>query len=165
MKNNTQLTTLEFYQGELKFSAGHFTIFSKTHREHLHGHNYLLSARVVAELQEPGLSFDYRVFKQTLLALCDSLNARFLLAGESPYLKIEERGEYYEAHFNEEKIPFLKRDALILPLSNITLEELSRWFVQALISDKAFMEQQRIHALTIKVFNGPEHSAAYAWVL
>ena len=158
-----KLATLEFYQGELRFSAGHFTVFSKTHREHLHGHNYFIHAKVTAEYQEPGICFDYQLLSNKLLAFCQQLNSRFLLAGTSPYLKIEENERYYIVHFNDEEIPFLKRDALILDLPNITLEELGHWFVLKLLEDLDFLEAQRIHSIEIKVFNGPEQSSSYFW--
>ena len=40
-------------------------------------------------------------------------------------LKLEEDGDYWIAHFNHKKLPFLKEDVVILPLTNITIEELS----------------------------------------
>lgn len=163
MNTTPTLATLEFYQGELRFSAGHFTVFSKTHREHLHGHNYFIQAKVTAEFQEPGISFDYHLLSIKLLELCKQLNSRFLLAGTSPYLKIEEDERYYKVHFNDEEIPFLKRDALILDLPNITLEELAHWFVLQLLEDPDFIQAQRLHSIMIKVFNGPEQSASYVW--
>jgi 6-pyruvoyltetrahydropterin/6-carboxytetrahydropterin synthase len=155
--------TVEFYKGKLKFSAGHFTIFSATERECLHGHNYELEASFTAEISEPGLTFDYRIFDTQLLKLCKQLDFRFLLPQHSPYLKIEEDADYYIAEFNHKKLFFLKEDALVLPLSNITLEELSSWFVEHMIKDQAFIESHRICEIWIKVFNGPEHCAKAQW--
>ena len=40
MTQTQRTTTLELYKEEMKFSAGHFTIFSATERENLHGHNF-----------------------------------------------------------------------------------------------------------------------------
>ncbi len=157
------IANLEFYQHDLKFSAGHFTIFSQTRREHLHGHNYSLEVKVSALMQEPGLSFDYNLLKKKLVNECATLNSRFLLPSESPYLKIEDQGVYYHAIFNGEAIPFLKSDVIILPLSNITLEELSKWFVEKILEDKNFIEEEKIQSLMIKVFNGPDQSASFRW--
>ncbi|MDC0574224.1 6-carboxytetrahydropterin synthase, partial [Luminiphilus sp.] len=44
----SQLATLHINKQAHKFSAAHFTIFSATDRERLHGHNYGVSARIVA---------------------------------------------------------------------------------------------------------------------
>lgn len=67
------------------------------------------------------------------------------------------------AHFGQEKIPFLKRDVVILPLCNITIEELSYWFLSELIHDKNELEQYRIQTITIRVFNGPGQSGGSKW--
>ncbi len=155
----TRSVTLEFYPGAYKFSAGHFTIFSPTERERLHGHNYLIAATVTAAIREPGLTFDYAIFKNRLKAICEKLDRRFLLPENSPYLQIEEDEHYYYATFNHEKIPFLKNDVLLLPVENTTLEDLSQWAVNEIISDQKFIRDHAISAMTIKVFNGPEQSA------
>lgn len=155
--------TLEFYGGRLQFSAGHFTIFSSTHREKMHGHNYSLQASMTAALSEPGITFDYGIFRDRLTNLCRQLHSYFLLPGKSPYLNIIEENDYYYAEFNHKKMPFLKEDVIILPLSNITLEELSHWFLQELLKDEAFIQEHEICEITIKVFNGPEHSASALW--
>lgn len=155
--------TLNYYQGPLKFAAGHFTIFSATHRETLHGHNYALEASVTAAIGEPGITFDYNIFREKLVSLCKMLDKRFLLPANSPYLKIEEDENYYYAIFNTKKLPFLKEDVLILPVTNVTIEELSQWFVEQIITDTAFIHQYAIQKIVIKVFNGPEQSASAEW--
>lgn len=155
--------TLEFYKGFCEFSAGHFTIFSKDKREYLHGHNYSVAALVTAAIQEPGMVFDYQVFKVKLKTICDRINRRFLLPENSPYLKIHEEGDYYYAMFNGEKIPFLKKDVVLLPVSNTTLEELSQWFLQQITNDEKFIRDHQIFAIEIKVYNGNEQSANCKW--
>ena len=47
-----RLTTLYIDKESHKFSAAHYTIFSATERERLHGHNYSVSARIVAPMGE-----------------------------------------------------------------------------------------------------------------
>lgn len=155
--------TLEFYAGELQFCAGHFTIFSKTARERLHGHNYYLEASVAAAVDQPGITFDYRLFTDRLKALCDYLDARFLLPTESPYLTIEEEASYFHVTFDGKRMSLLAEDVLLLPLANITLEELSQWFVDQLVKEKLFIEEHQISEITIKVYNSPEHCAVAMW--
>ena len=46
----TRLSTIEIYKENMKFSAAHFTIFSDTHREHLHGHNYTAHVALTTEI-------------------------------------------------------------------------------------------------------------------
>ena len=158
-----KLATLKFYGGNLSFSAGHFTIFSATQRERLHGHNYRLEASITAPLNEPGIAFDYAIFRNKLADLCRKIHARLLLPSLSPYLKIIELEEHYKVVFNDQYMLFLKEDVLILELSNITIEELSHWFIDQIKKEQDFLRNYQIQEMMIKVFNGPEHSAKTKW--
>ena len=151
--------TLYFNDGKLKFSSGHFTIFSKTEREPLHGHNYTLEVIVTATMNEPGITFDYRLFEEKLILLCRMLNWHTLIPEKSPYLIIEADNHHYQMTFNHESMWLLKNDVVLLPLENVTLETLSQWFVDQVMQDKKFVATYRIKTLTIKVFNGPHHAA------
>lgn len=119
------LTRIEISKDYLNFSAGHFTLFSATERENLHGHNFRVRCAVTARVGEGGLTFDYVILKRALKALCDALDERVLLPLESPYLRIEHRDGLVLAHFADERIPFLDRDVLLLPIRNVTIEELA----------------------------------------
>lgn len=138
----------------LHFSAAHFTIFSATERERLHGHNFTVSAKAQSELQADGLTFNYQVLKQCLRDICDSLDEYTLIAGHSPHLHITEEGEYYAVTFNDQKMLLLQSDSLLLPLHNITLEELGYYVIQRLIEDGLF-EKLVISSLAIAVASGP----------
>lgn len=140
---------------ELEFSAGHFTIFSETEREDMHGHNYSVSADLEVEINENGMAFDYRIYKNKLKKLTEQLDRRFLLPAHSPYLIINDEGDFWMARFAAERIPFLKRDVHILPISNVTIEELSHWFLQKLTEDCQEIQQYHIHKIVVKVSNGP----------
>ncbi len=155
--------TLEFKGGQLRFSAGHFTIFSENERECLHGHNYTIEASMTAASAEPGITFDYSLFREKLVALCHQLRRRFLLPTQSPYLNIKEEGDYYIASFDSKKIPFLKEDVILMSIANTTLEELSHWFVERVLEEKQFIDDHKITAFDIKVYNGPEHCAKAGW--
>lgn len=158
-----RLASLEIHKEELSFSAGHFTIFSAEEREQLHGHNYYVSVAFKKVIQDNGLSFDYRIYKKKLLALCDQLDRHFLLPSQSEYLQLKEENEYWIAHFNHKKLFFLKEDVIILPLTNITIEELSHWFLQKILEDKASIEAHGIKGISVKVYNGPGQSGGTNW--
>jgi 6-pyruvoyltetrahydropterin/6-carboxytetrahydropterin synthase len=158
-----RLATLEIHKEEFSFSAGHFTIFSATEREALHGHNYYVSIAFNKIIKDNGLSFDYRIYKKKILALCEQLDRHFLLPAQSQYLQLEEDGQYWIAHFNQKKIPFLKEDVIILPLTNITIEELAYWFLQKILEDEATVKEHGIRGITVKVYNGPGQSGASSW--
>ncbi|MFP2903776.1 6-pyruvoyl trahydropterin synthase family protein [Pyxidicoccus sp. 3LFB2] len=60
----SRTTTIELHKEEMKFSAGHFTIFSATHRENLHGHNFTVYVALTGAVVENGLLSDYGPLKQ-----------------------------------------------------------------------------------------------------
>lgn len=159
----SRAATVEIHREELGFSAGHFTLFSATEREDLHGHNYYVSAEFKVVLNDNGMAFDYRIYKQKLLNLCNQLDRHFLLPAHSKYLTLEETDEMWLAHFNSEKIPFLKRDVIILPICNVTIEELSNWFLLQLLENKEDLNKYNIQGIKLKVFNGPGQSGAASW--
>jgi 6-pyruvoyltetrahydropterin/6-carboxytetrahydropterin synthase len=157
------LTTVELQKESMKFSAGHTTIFSKTDREPLHGHMYAVYLALTTEVEENGMTFDYRYYKEKIHVLCKYLNQTFLMPQFSPFLEYSEDEQYLYFTFNHKKIPFLKEDVTILPVTNITVEELSKWFVQELVADKKELENNRIQKLIVKVFSAPGQSASHTW--
>ena len=158
-----RISTLELHKDEFSFSAGHFTIFSATDREDLHGHNYNVNLVMGVLLDDNGMAFDYRVYKNKLLEICKLLDRRFLLPSQSKYLKLEDTGDMWVAHFNTEKIPFLKRDVVVLPICNITIEELSHWFLGQLAVDENELAKNHIQEIFVRVFNGPGQSGGACW--
>lgn len=161
----TRNAIIEIHKEEVCFSAGHFTIFSATQRENLHGHNYNVSAAIETQVGDNGLTFDYRVYRNKLQEISKTLDLRFLLPAHSKFLKIEDAGDMLFAHYNNERIPFLKRDVLVLPMTNVTLEELSNWFLNHLLEDKKQIAEHHIQSIIVKVYNGPGHSGAASWKL
>ena len=128
-------TTIEISKEYLHFGAAHFTLFSATERENLHGHNFHVTLNATATIQDNGLTFDYNILKTTLKALCDEYDEQVLMPSESPYLEIENDDEFTYVLFNGERIPFLDRDLTLVPVRNITVEELAHHFLHRLVQD------------------------------
>jgi 6-pyruvoyltetrahydropterin/6-carboxytetrahydropterin synthase len=154
--------TIELSKEYLKFSAGHFTIFSATERERLHGHNFSVSAKFRAPVGYDGLCFNYGDLKKKLAALCDALDEYLLLPGNSPYLKISEVGNNFLVEFNREQMQFLKSDALVIPVRNISVEELAGYLLDQLINDPD-IEQIHINYIEVSVASGPGQCATRSW--
>jgi 6-pyruvoyltetrahydropterin/6-carboxytetrahydropterin synthase len=155
-------TTIEITKDYLHFSAAHFTIFSATERENLHGHNFDVSCSLDTSVGPNGLAFDYNVVKDTLMALCDELDERVLLPAQSPHLTFTKEADYLIVCFAKERIPFLERDALLLPIRNATVEEFARWFAIRLGAD-AELRRQPIESLNVRVSSGPGQWASCRW--
>ena len=144
---------IEITKESLHFSAAHFTIFGPNKRENLHGHNFRVNAVIEGEISDNGLTFDYSIIKDILQKQCDVLDEKTLLPQHSPHLEVVEKEDYVRAKFNKETIPFLSRDVLVLPVRNITVEELSNWFLDQLLSNDEIKELP-IQQITVKVASG-----------
>lgn len=117
--------TLRLDKEAFKFSASHFTIFSATHRENLHGHDYDLAVELVVDPGEDGLAFDYNLAKQALQALCDDHDETVLLPAQSPHLRVEQQEGQVHCSFAGQAFTLLTRDVKLLPLTNVTIEALA----------------------------------------
>ncbi len=156
-------TTIDLHKEYMGFDAAHFTIYSATERERLHGHNFSVYASITAKVDHNGMTFDYALYKKKVRLLCDELSQYTLIPEQSPYLRLEEDGDYLYAYFDKDKIPFLKKDIKKLPLRNITVEELSRWFVDKLIHDTENITRYEIQRIVIKVCSAPGQCGSASW--
>jgi len=158
-----RLTKIELFKNPMNFSSGHFTIFSQSERENLHGHNFSVHAIIESQINEQlGMTFDYHVYKKAIKQLCDSLDEVVLLPTLSPYLIIEQDEQYVWAYFNHEKLCFLHRDVKLIPVHNITTEELSYWFLNKLLNEYVLPEHA-IESIEIKISTSPGQSASSFW--
>ena len=160
--NTPGMTTIEISKEHLHFSAAHFTLFSPTERENLHGHNFYVTAQVESPVGENGLAFDYNLLKLVLKNLCEELDEKVLLPERSPYLEISTENGYLIASFADERIPFLPRDVLTLPVRNITVEELAPWFLGR-VREQDDITSLPITKLVIGVSSGPGQWARANW--
>jgi 6-pyruvoyltetrahydropterin/6-carboxytetrahydropterin synthase len=156
------LTRIDISKEYLNFSAGHFTIFSATERENLHGHNFQLRCSVTAAVGAEGLAFDYVLLKRVLKGLCDELDERVLLPELSPYLRLEREKGLVWAQFGVERIPFLERDCLPLPIRNVTIEELSALLLARLLG-RPEIEGWGVRAVELGVSSGSGQWAFSQW--
>lgn len=158
-----RLTTIEIDKDYLKFSAAHFTVFSATERERLHGHNFKVKASFVAEVGDNGMCVDYSQLKKKVMQVCATLDEYTLIPQHSPYLRIEEHGFYYHVHFADEVMLFLKKDTLLLPVRNTTVEELSAYILDIIVQDESFQTLCPITHIDIWVSSGPGQNGMSGW--
>ncbi|SDX50131.1 6-pyruvoyl trahydropterin synthase family protein [Thiocapsa roseopersicina] len=156
------LTRIEISKEFLNFSAGHFTIFSATERENLHGHNFRIRCNVTAPVGADGMAFDYVMLKRVLKALCDELDERLLLPELSPHLRIERGDGMVIAWFGEERLTFLERDVLLLPIRNVTIEELAELLL-ARLRVRPELAGRDLRAIELGVSSGDGQWALSSW--
>jgi 6-pyruvoyltetrahydropterin/6-carboxytetrahydropterin synthase len=155
-------TTIEISKEYLHFAAAHFTLFSESERENLHGHNFHVTLEATAPVQADGLTFDYNILKRNLKTLCDGLDEQVLMPTESPYLEIEQKDGYTWVLFGNERIPFLARDITLLPVRNITVEELADYLLSQL-RDRPAIRALRIDHLVLRCSSGDGQWASASW--
>lgn len=156
-------TTIRLQKENMKFSIGHFTIFSQTERERLHGHNFTVAVEFDAAVGLNGMCFDYGIYKRKIEALCREWNEYFVIPTLSPHLVIKEVsdpifGDMLIVTFNGAPIPFLKSDVLELPIVNATNEEFARLMLDNLRTHGEF-SRYGITRMEVSVFSGPGQSA------
>ena len=157
------VTRIDLAKDSFKFASGHFTVFSATERENIHGHNFKVQIAFDAITNANGMIFDYKVAKEFIQTLCDALDEYFLLPSCSPYLSITESDDSIYAHFAGEKIPFLKRDVKILPIRNVTVEELSGYILSQFVDGFISHYAAEIPYAEARVFSGDGQSATSRW--
>jgi|SRR5690606_39248771 6-pyruvoyltetrahydropterin/6-carboxytetrahydropterin synthase len=158
-----RLTTIEIKKQDMHFSAAHFTIFSASERERLHGHNFYVAAEITGIVREDGLCFDYVGVKQRLRALCKQYDEYTLIAARSPHLSVTSKEDDYIVGFNGDSLIFKKAETLLLPVANVTIEELAHLLLSELLEDTSCFNATEITKLVIKVSSGPGQWGSSSW--
>jgi 6-pyruvoyltetrahydropterin/6-carboxytetrahydropterin synthase len=161
----SKFVKIDLFRNDMKFSAAHFTIFSATKRENIHGHNYYIKASLTSTIGDNGLSYDYRLQRQKIIQLCKTLNEHFLIPQKSPYLSIKEEQDNIHITFNHKTMILPKEDIKILPLRNISSEELSYFFVQHLTADKNDLKEKGIIECEVGVATTIGQTSTVTWNL
>lgn len=158
-----KLGRIEIAKQALNFSAAHFTIFSATEREDLHGHNFQVECDLVSPIDNNGLIFDYAVIKGVMKILCDELDEKTILPERSPHLQLSREADYIVALYADERILFLPRDVVLLPISNASVEELSHYFLDRMLNHEDIRGED-IREMTVRVSSSPGQNGAATWV-
>lgn len=158
-----QYASIEIEKTYLHFSAAHFTIFSATNRERLHGHNWRIAVEITGEIDDNGLLFDYAIYKKILKDLCYQYDEYTLIAERSPHLVISSDEDYYYIEHNKITQPLLKTDTILLPVKNVTIESLSHYFLGLMVADTARLEELNITGFEMRVSSGPNQWGIARW--
>ena len=112
---------------DFKFSVAHFTIFGPHRAEQLHGHNYRVRVRVSGEqVDDYGLLLDLGPFKAAIRQACAELDEKTLLPRDSPLVVIDEVQGRIGLEYDDRRYDLPTDEVCLLPVVNVTLEELAR---------------------------------------
>jgi 6-pyruvoyltetrahydropterin/6-carboxytetrahydropterin synthase len=162
MTQAQRFARIEVAKQAMNFSAAHFTIFNQKQRENLHGHNFQVSCTITAPIDESGIIFDYSIIKTSIRQICDELDEKTILPEKSPYLSLNTEAGYTVARFNGERIPFLARDVITLPIANTTVEEFSQYFLARLLHNNELTGRD-IEKIVVTVSSSPGQSGSADW--
>lgn len=157
------LTSIEIAKQYFHFSIAHFTIFSATERERLHGHNIRLAVKIEGEIDDNGLCFDYAIYKKIIKEMCEGFDEYTLIAKDSPHLTIAEDEQYYLVTHNKITMPLLKTDTILLPVRNVTIEELSQYLLNEVLGDFSLIDELKIQSFEMRVSSGPDQWGISKW--
>lgn len=155
---------IRVYKQYFNFACSHFMIFKDGTREPLHGHNYRVSLKGDALELEGDMVFDFLDIKPIVRQVCDELDHRLLLPGESHQLKISEDGQNFRlvtpdtSYFS---IP--QKDCLILPIENTSAERLAIYLTEKIVQLVREKYSFSFRSLEIEVEETPGQCATYQW--
>jgi len=125
--------SLKLSKESFKFSGAHFTTFSRTSAEMLHGHNYYVSVNLEGcEKLNHGMIIDLNEPKKIIKGLLDSLDEKVLIAEKDPFTQISKDKSSLKLSFNQKNYSFPIEDCALLPVENITIEELASFVAEKL---------------------------------
>ena len=132
---------------QLWFSAAHQVRLSETRCEALHGHNYRTRVAVEGGLDpETAYVIDFAELKQLMKRLVDEIDHRVLLPLQNAKLEVKEVGDSVTVAFEgAPRYVFPKRDCVLLPIPNTTVEMLARY-----LCGRARAELEKSAALALK---------------
>jgi 6-pyruvoyltetrahydropterin/6-carboxytetrahydropterin synthase len=120
---------IKIEKDRIKFSSAHFTIFSESEAERLHGHNYYVTIEIeTQDCDNLGFATNMKPLKDIAFELSQELDEYVLLPSQNPHLKISTTADQVNCIWNQKNYSFPKEDIKILPLTNITCENLAFWF-------------------------------------
>ncbi|NHJ84847.1 MAG: 6-pyruvoyl tetrahydropterin synthase family protein [Asgard group archaeon] len=123
---------IEYDDPRIGFAAAHFIVdHEKCGR--LHGHNYFLRVKISGELNDKHMVLDYGILKDELRKITEPLDHKVLIPSESEGLSITEIDNIsIEIITCNKRYLIPKEDAVLIPLSATTSEELAKYFHQIL---------------------------------
>jgi 6-pyruvoyl tetrahydropterin synthase/QueD family protein len=145
----------------LRFAAAHMATLGDE-LEPLHGHNYIVRARVEGDLTDEHWVIDFSALKRCVREACEKLDHHFLLQTASPHLQSELVQGNWLIRFRDREYRFPEQDVVPLPLENSTAELLAQWIAEQAIQALRAGEHANIYRLAVDVEEMPGQTAGYA---
>jgi len=144
---------------EHKFSCAHMTVFPDGTKERLHGHNYTIGLRLEVARIELAAMIPFAPIKSALGDLCRAWKEHVLLASENPHFALIRDDSELEFTLCGERYVMPRRDALLLPIDNISVEALAA-HIAAVMRDELAAIGARPLSLEVTIEESPGQGAS-----
>ncbi|MCL2143017.1 MAG: 6-pyruvoyl tetrahydropterin synthase family protein [Methanomassiliicoccaceae archaeon] len=121
----------------IRFSACHF-IPGHEKCSRLHGHSYIVRARLEGDIGSSGMVMDFVDIKRSLKMIAEEMDHKTLLPGSSDSVRITVSEKEAEVITCGKRYVFPKEDVMILDVNVTTAEEMSRLMAKRLLSSVRF---------------------------
>ncbi|MDD0852715.1 6-pyruvoyl tetrahydropterin synthase family protein [Halobacteriovorax sp. GB3] len=158
---NTEYS-IRVYKQYFNFASSHFMLFKDGTREPLHGHNYRVTLKADAIELDADMVFDFLDIKPIVREVCDSLDHKLLLPGETPLIEIKENDKNWDIKTQDGSFfSFPQTDVLILPIQNTSAERIAIYItheIKRLVKERFNFQFKNIE---VEVEETPGQCAVY----
>ncbi len=138
----------------IHFSAAHFLV-DVDKCERVHGHNYIVSARVRGVPDASGMVIDFTVVKRVLREIADSMDHHVLVPGDG-VLTVDVVDDEVRMEHDGRRYVLPARDVVVLDVPAITAENLAVSILRRVMSE---ITADNIESIAIGVEEGPGQTA------
>jgi len=121
----------------IRFSACHF-IPGHEKCSRLHGHSYIVRARLEGDPGASGMVMDFVVIKKVLKQIAEEMDHKTLLPRNTDNVNIAITEKEAEVRTCGKRYVFPKEDILVLDIDTTTAEEMTRLMMKRLMSSVKF---------------------------
>ena len=145
----------------MQFCSAHF-ILHKGRREALHGHNFHCTVVLEGDLTADLYVIDFSDAKAAARQACDAIDHRVLLPGDSTAIQVAVEGRRVSVSHGADLLYVLPvADVCILPLANITTEQLARYLSHEIAGLLPPEARRSLRSIEVQVEETPGQRATY----
>ncbi len=116
---------------KMSFSAAHFVLEAEG-CERLHGHNYFVEISIEGPVDDLGMVMDFRELKRDAIGICQKMDHRFLIPGDSEVIHLTQEADSYKIAVSGKTYVLPMSDCVILPIRATTSEYLAEHIARSL---------------------------------
>jgi 6-pyruvoyltetrahydropterin/6-carboxytetrahydropterin synthase len=147
---------------QYKVSCAHMTVFADGTKERLHGHNYAIAIALDVESIAFADMIPFSSIKDALAKLCADWKEHVLVATKNPFYVLVRDDHELEFTLCGARYVLPRTDVLLLPLDNISVEQLSLHIAGLLRDALAPSLPSHVRSLEVTVSESPGQGASTA---